>query len=189
MHENRETSWASWPVAARPVREGQSRKADMHVQEESDCAVVPVNQPNKEGQPSAEVGEGRAQTEENIVQSHTRPTQSGERVSQGLGGVRQAARERKQERFTALLHHLSVDLLRDSFYALKRQAAPGVDGVTWQEYETGLEDRLSPICTAGCTVERIGHNPHEESTSRRPTGGNVRWASRRWRTRSFNRPW
>jgi group II intron reverse transcriptase/maturase len=101
-----------------------------------------MNQPNKEGQPSAEVGEGRAQTEENIVPSHMHPTQSGKRMSQGLNGVRQVAQDRKQERFTALLHHLSVDLLRDSFFALKRKAAPGVDGVTWQEYETGLEDRL-----------------------------------------------
>jgi hypothetical protein len=114
----------------------------MNVQEQSDCAVVPMNQPNKEGQPSAEVGEGRAQTEENIVPSNMCPTQSGNRMSQGLNGVRQAANERKQERFTALLHHVTVDLLRDSFFALKRQAAPGVDGVTWQEYETGLEDRL-----------------------------------------------
>ena len=56
--------------------------------------------------------------------------------------MRQAAKARKQERFTALLHHVTMDLLRDSFYALKRKAAPGVDGVTWQEYETGLEDRL-----------------------------------------------
>jgi RNA-directed DNA polymerase len=63
-------------------------------------------------------------------------------VSQGLGGVREAAKKRRQERFTALLHHVSVDLLRDSYYALKRQAAPGVDGVTWQGYETGLEGRL-----------------------------------------------
>ena len=63
-------------------------------------------------------------------------------MSQGLSGVRKVATERKQERFTALLHHLSVDLLRDSFYGLKRKAAPGVDGVTWKEYETGLEDRL-----------------------------------------------
>ena len=100
---------------------------------------------NKEGQASAEVGEGRARTEENIVNPHTRPTQSGERVSQGLGGVRQAARERKQERFTALLHHLTVELLRESYYALKRKAAPGVDGVTWQEYEDGLEDRLNDL--------------------------------------------
>ena len=59
--------------------------------------------------------------------------------------MREVAKERKQERFTALLHHLSVDLLRDSFYALKRQAAPGVDGVTWQEYETGLEGRLTDL--------------------------------------------
>ena len=101
----------------------------------------------------------------------------------------QAAKERKQERFTALLHHLSVDLLRDSFYALKRQAAPGVDGVTWQEYEDRAGGSALPICTAGFTVERIGHSPREESTFRRPTGGNVRWASRRWRTRLFNRPW
>jgi group II intron reverse transcriptase/maturase len=63
-------------------------------------------------------------------------------VSQGLQGVRQAAKERKQEKLTALLHHLSIDLLRVSFYALKRQASPGVDGVKWKEYETGLEDRL-----------------------------------------------
>jgi group II intron reverse transcriptase/maturase len=63
-------------------------------------------------------------------------------MSQGLDGVRKAAKERKQERFTALLHHLNVDLLRDSFCALQRKASPGVDGVTWQEYESGLEDRL-----------------------------------------------
>jgi group II intron reverse transcriptase/maturase len=63
-------------------------------------------------------------------------------VSQGLAGVRKAARERRELKFTALLHHLTVGLLRDSFYALKRKAAPGVDGVTWQGYETGLEDRL-----------------------------------------------
>jgi len=56
--------------------------------------------------------------------------------------VRKAARGNKEMKFTALLHHLTVDLLRDSFYSLKRKAAPGVDGVTWQEYEIGLEDRL-----------------------------------------------
>jgi retron-type reverse transcriptase len=66
-------------------------------------------------------------------------------MSQGLRGVRQAASVKKQERFTALLHHLSLNLLRDSFFALKRQASPGVDGVTWQEYETGLEGRLSDL--------------------------------------------
>jgi group II intron reverse transcriptase/maturase len=101
-----------------------------------------VNQPNKEAKASAEAGEGRAQMKENIAQFNMQPTQSGERMSQGLDGVRKAAKERKQVRFTSLLHHLNVDLLRDSFYALQRKASPGVDGVTWQEYETGLEDRL-----------------------------------------------
>jgi RNA-directed DNA polymerase len=106
---------------------------------------TPLNRPNKEGRPSAEVGEGRAQTGENIVRSHMPPTQSGNRMSQGLSGVRRAVSAGKQERFTALLHHLSLNLFRDSFYALKRQASPGVDGVTWEEYETGLEDRLRDL--------------------------------------------
>ncbi len=79
------------------------------------------------------------------MEPNTQPTQSGERVSQGLNGVRERARKNKQERFTALLHHVSVDLLRESFYGLKRKAAPGVDGVIWKEYETGLEDRLKDL--------------------------------------------
>src|SRR6202790_2812501 len=142
MHENREISCTSWTKDQDRSAKAINRTAEANVQEKSDCAVVPVNQSNKGERSSAETEGGRAKTEENIIQSRMRPTQSGKRVSQGLNGVRQAARARKQERFTALLHHLSVGLLRDSFYALKRQASPGVDGVTWQEYETGLEDRL-----------------------------------------------
>src|SRR5713226_3569615 len=142
MHENREISSAPWSDDQGRSAKATNRTADMYVPEKSDCVVIPVNQPNKGGQPSAEAGEGRAQTRENIVQPRMRPTQSGKRMSQGLDGVRKAVRERKQERFTALLHHLNVELLRDSFYALQRKASPGVDGVTWQEYETGLEDRL-----------------------------------------------
>ncbi len=94
---------------------------------------TPGKRPHKEAKVSAEVVEGRAQTEENVAGPNTSPTRSGERVSQGLGGVRQVARERKQERFTALLHHLNVELLRESYYALKRNAAAGVDGVKWRE--------------------------------------------------------
>jgi RNA-directed DNA polymerase len=146
MHENRETSETSRPNQERDRSEKAIRRtADRHVSEESDRAVVPVNLSNKEEQSSAEAGEERARAKENTVQSNTSPTQSGERVNQGLRGVRQVARERKQERFTALLHHLTVDLLRDSFLALKRQAAPGVDGVTWKEYETGMENRLTDL--------------------------------------------
>src|SRR6516225_8381532 len=145
MHENREISCMSWSSDQDRSAKAINRTADVHVQEKSDCAVVPVNRPNQEGQPSAEVGEGRAQTEENIVQSRMSPTQGGNRMSLGLDGVRQAASVRKQERFTALLHHVTLNLLRDSFYALKRQASPGIDGVTWQEYEIGLEGRLRDL--------------------------------------------
>ena len=104
-----------------------------------------MNHSNKDGKPSAESGEGRPLIKENARQSNTFPTQSGKGVSQGLAGVRKAAREHKEMKFTALLHHLTVDLLRESFYSLKRKAAPGVDGVTWQEYEAGLEDRLADL--------------------------------------------
>ena len=143
MHENRETSGAPRPERERGrSAKAQSQKADAHAPEESDRTILSMNQTNKEERSSAESGEKRVRTKENIVQPNTIPTQSGERVSPGLSGVREAAKKRRQERFTALLHHVSVDLLQDSYYALKRQAAPGVDGVTWQEYETGLEDRL-----------------------------------------------
>jgi len=146
MHENRETSGVSRSFRDRDRSEkAQSRTSGMHALEGSDRTIVPVNQPNKEGSSSAEAGEGRVRTKENIVQPNTSPTQSGERVSHGLSGVREVAKARRQERFTALLHHLSVNLLQDSFYALKRQAAPGVDGVTWQEYEDGLEGRISDL--------------------------------------------
>jgi RNA-directed DNA polymerase len=91
MHENREISCTSCSSDQDRSGKAINRTADVNVQEKSDCAVVPMNQPNKEGQSSAEAGEGRAQTEENIVQSHMCPTRSGKRLSQGLDGVRQAA--------------------------------------------------------------------------------------------------
>src|ERR1700740_1906752 len=142
MHENREISSAPSSLDEGRSAKASGRTADMHVLEKSDCAVVPVNQPNKAAIAAAEAGGGRAQMKEKIDQSRMLPTQGGNRMSQGLDGVRKAAREKKQERFTSLLHHVNTALLRDSFYALKRQASPGIDGVTWQEYEMGLEDRL-----------------------------------------------
>jgi group II intron reverse transcriptase/maturase len=66
-------------------------------------------------------------------------------VTNGLLRVREAARREKRARFTALLHHVTIDLLRESFFALKRQAAPGVDGVTWEQYEVDLEERLRDL--------------------------------------------
>src|ERR1700723_4033081 len=117
----------------------------MNVPEESDSGVLPMNHSNKIEQSMAESEEGRPLIKENIHRSSTRPRQSGACVSQGLAGVRKAAREHKEMKFTALLHHVTVDLLRDSFGSLKRKAAPGVDGMTWQEYEAGLEGRLADL--------------------------------------------
>jgi RNA-directed DNA polymerase len=144
MHENRETSEAPAARAGRWAK-ATSRKAHMHVSEGSDSGVVPMKRLNNDETSSAESAEGRPLTTENAHQSNTHSTQSGERVSQGLAGVRRAAKARKGEKFTALLHHVSVERLRDSFYALKRQAAPGVDGVKWKEYEAGLEDRIKDL--------------------------------------------
>jgi group II intron reverse transcriptase/maturase len=117
----------------------------MHIPEESDSGTVPVNQSNKDERLLAEIEEGRPLIEENTHQPNTRSTQSEASVSLGLASVRKAARENKEMRFTSLLHHVSVALLRVSFFSLKRKAAPGVDGVTWQEYESGLEDRIADL--------------------------------------------
>jgi RNA-directed DNA polymerase len=117
----------------------------MHDPEKSDSAVVAGKSPNKAGPPAAEVAEQRAGTKRNADQQSTHRTQTRARVTQALNRVRQAARQRKKERFTALLHHVNVDTLSAAFYALKRKAAAGVDGVTWQDYEVNLERNLEDL--------------------------------------------
>ena len=100
----------------------------MHGDGKSDRAIVAANPANNAERSAAESGEPRARTEGNATQHDTHRTQSRESVPQALERVRKAARERKQEKFTALLHHISVDLLGEAFFDLKRNAAPGVDG-------------------------------------------------------------
>src|SRR5215207_9207463 len=117
----------------------------MHGCEKSDPAIVARKPTNKAGQPAAEPVEPRAGAEGNVGQQSTRRAQNRASVSQALDRVRQAARQRRKERFTALLHHVSIDLLRMAFYALKRDAAPGVDGLTWRDYEADLEPRLGDL--------------------------------------------
>ena len=139
MHENRETSMLA-ATAQSGSGSGQTAKLGVYEVEGSESAVVPMKEPN-DGPPE-EALEGRVDAKENTGQPHTGPTPSGVTVSQGLAGVRQRARERREEKFTNLLHHVTVELLQASYYALQRKAAAGIDGVTWQEYETGLESRL-----------------------------------------------
>jgi RNA-directed DNA polymerase len=89
--------------------------------------------------------EGRRPTKENTGQATSPRTQSRTSELSDLRGVREVARRDKRTRFSALLHHVTTELLRDSYYALKRDAAPGVDGVTWQEYETDLDEKLADL--------------------------------------------
>ena len=124
-----------------------------HERGKSDPAIVAAKPTNKAGRPAAEPVERRAcpwleqgaGAEGNADQQSTLRTQSRERVTQALGRVRHAARQAKKARFTALLHQVNVATLRLVFYALKRKAAPGVDGVTWQDYEAELEPRLEDL--------------------------------------------
>lgn len=116
-----------------------------HGLEKSDFAIVAMKPANKAGAPAAEWVEPRAETKGNADPPRTRRTQSRVSVSQGLERVRQAARQKKRQEFTALLHHVDVDALREAFLALKRRAASGVDGLTWQDYASGLEERLQAL--------------------------------------------
>ena len=117
----------------------------MHGREKSDPATVAMKPANKVVLAAAELVERRAGAGGNARQQSTRRTQTRAHVTHALDRVRQAAKLRKKERLTALLHHVSVDTRQTAFYALKRKAAPGVDGMTWQEYETGLELRLEAL--------------------------------------------
>ena len=111
-----------------------SGKTLMHDGGESYCSVVSTKQPNKSGVSPAEAVEKRLQTKENTQQPNLGRTQSRESRPSGLERVREVARKDGKLKFTALLHHVSIDLLRTSYYSLKKQAAPGVDGMTGEEY-------------------------------------------------------
>ena len=125
----------------------------MHGGGKSDPAIVARKPANNAERSAAEPVERRAcpgldpgvGTEGNAGQQSTHRAQNRVSVTQALDRVREAARQRKKERFTALLHHVSVERLRLAFYALKRKAAAGVDGVTWDDYEADLEPRLDDL--------------------------------------------
>jgi RNA-directed DNA polymerase len=117
----------------------------MHESEKSDSVVVAVKSANKTEQSVTELVEPRTGTKGNASQQSTRRAQNRESVSQALERVRLAARRGKKEKFTSLLHHVDPEMLRTSFYALKRNAAPGVDGMTWDTYEQGLDRRIEDL--------------------------------------------
>jgi RNA-directed DNA polymerase len=117
----------------------------MHGRGKSDEAIVAVKAANKAEASAAEPVERRAEAEGNAGQPGTGRMQSRGTVTQGLARIRQAARERKKERFTSLLHHISADLLRAAFGELKQNAAAGVDGLTCRDYAADLERNLAEL--------------------------------------------
>jgi len=143
----------------------------MHGYEKSDPAIVAMKPANKAGQLTAEQSaaeptaaepvEPRAGTKGNADQQSTCRTQSREGVSQALERIRKVAKERKKEKFTALFHHISIELLEQSFFELKEDAAPGVDRLTWTDYEIDLERKLKDL------HERVHRGAYRALPSRR----------------------
>jgi RNA-directed DNA polymerase len=163
MRENREAPAVSVPNGGRD-RSGNAamQTPDANAAGESDCCVVPTKQSNQGPRYGpAEVAEGRRRAKENAGGSDTCRTQGRESVSPGLTRVREAAKQSKEARFTALLHHVDEALLRDSYFALKREAAAGVDGVTWKEYGQGLEARIREL------HDRVHRGSYRAKPSRR----------------------
>jgi RNA-directed DNA polymerase len=119
----------------------------MHEHEKSDAAIGAEKLANKVERSAAEPVEQRAAAKGNSDQQSTRRAQDRESVSQALERVRQAARQTRKEKFTALFHHLSAAMLRTAFFALKKDAAPRVDGLTWEAYEADLDRRIGDLHT------------------------------------------
>jgi RNA-directed DNA polymerase len=118
----------------------------MHEHGKSDGPVVPAKPSNKAEQPAAERVEGSGPAKGNSTRQTTLRTQSREGVQQALGRVRQVAMTDKKRRFTSLMHHIyNPDTLREAYFGLKRDAAPGVDGQTWQQYGQDLEANLQDL--------------------------------------------
>src|SRR5216117_2404706 len=111
----------------------------------SDSLIVPAKPANKAGHPSAELVDGSSGTKRNAKLQSTVRTQSREAVSQAQDRIRGAVTRGKKEKLTALLHHITVDVLRQAFFNLKKGAAPGVDGVTWVDYAADLDRNLTDL--------------------------------------------
>ena len=144
LHGNREILETSGNKPDR-LEKATNHTPNMYVTRKSDRCVVPKKEPNKGLKYPAEVLEGRHLIKENARQTTVAQTQCWTPTSSGLQRVRERAMKDKNARFTALLHHVTKDLLRDSFLSLKRRAAPGVDGMTWKQYEEKLDLNLHTL--------------------------------------------
>ena len=133
----------------------------MHGHEKSDPEIVAMKPTNNAAAAAAELVERRAGTKGNAGRQSTLRAQDRAGVTQALERIRQAARHNKKERFTTLLHHINPETLRLAFDALKKDAAPGVDGVTWSDYEVDLERKLKVL------HDRVHRGAYRPQPSRR----------------------
>src|SRR6516225_10611515 len=117
----------------------------MHRTKKSHSSIVPAKPANKAEQSVAESVEGDDGTKRNAELQSTVRTQGREAVSQAQDRIREAVNRNKKEKLTALLHHVSVDVLRWAFFNNKKQAAPGVDGLTWVDYAVDLDRNLTDL--------------------------------------------
>ena len=176
MHGNREIPEAAGAVPA-PVRSGKAAgpTPDMYATGKSDEDVVSMKranngaQPGHPGHPPTETVERRSSAKGNPGQPTVTGTQGREAASSGLGRVREAAKRDRRQRFTNLMHHVTVELLRRAYGALKRDAAAGVDGVTWRQYGEKLEERL-PDLHDRVQSGRYRAQPSKRAWRRKPDG-------------------
>jgi RNA-directed DNA polymerase len=159
--ENREIHCLPVSGAAGRIGKAEGRNPMMHRQGKSDRPIVPTKLPNKAKAPAAEVVEGRGLAKGNMGQQNAPRTQRRTSAPSALDRVRQAAKQDRKVKFTALLHHVTIDRLREAFFSLKKNAAPGVDGVTWQQYQAGLEANLGDL------HERLQRGAYRAKPSRR----------------------
>jgi hypothetical protein len=137
--------WVGRREAVRVGKAASQSKPMMHDPQKSDRCIVAMKSANEPEGTGSESMERRRRAEGNVLKPCTHRTQRRACVFPGLERVRARAKAQKKERFTALLHHVNVDRLREAYFALKREAAPGVDGVTWQQYGEGLEAKLTEL--------------------------------------------
>jgi len=160
----------------------------MNGPEKSDSPIVAMKPANEAARAVEEQAESRGGIKENADPQTTVRTQSREAVSHAQARIREAVTRNRTQPLTALLHHVNVDVLRAGFFGLKKSAAPGVDGLTWAQYEKGLEANLQDL-NARVHAGAYRAWPPVGGTFRRRMGGIDRWALPRSRTRLSRRRW
>jgi hypothetical protein len=162
----------------------------MNGRRESDTPIVPAKAPNKAVRAAAEALEGRGVAKGNSLERNALRTQCRDGASSALERVRQAAKKDRQQRFTALLHHVyDIERLRAAYLSLQREAAAGIDGETWAHYGQALEENLRDLAA------RLKRGAYRAQPVRRayipkPDGRQrPRSGCRRWRTSSSSARW